>query len=116
MNDTEKYISGEALRAARLRKGWSQRDLAEKSGMVQAHISRIEAGAVDPRVSTFLELARLLDLAAVLVPSTAISAVSGLIRETMANHEAGSIRGMLVSLQKFARRLRTALPSMIPGT
>lgn len=110
MDDAEKYMSGKTLRAARLRKGWSQRDLAEKSGLVQAHISRIEAGAVDPRLSTFLELARLLDLEALLVPTTATSAVSGLIRESAANQEAGNIRGALVSLQKLVKRLRLALP------
>jgi len=110
MDDADKYIGGETLRAARLRKGWSQRDLAERSGLMQAHISRIEGGAVDPRLSTFLELARLLDLEAIVVPRAAISAVNGVIRESMANHATGSTNGALISLQNLVKRLRLKLP------
>ena len=41
-----------ALRWARLTAGLSQRALAEKSGIPQSSIARIEAGTVDPRVGT----------------------------------------------------------------
>jgi transcriptional regulator with XRE-family HTH domain len=47
-----------ALRYARGRAGWSQRELAEKSGVPQSTIGRIEAGTVDPRVGTLNRLLR----------------------------------------------------------
>lgn len=74
------------LRQARLQKGWSQRDLSGKAGIPQAHISRIENGVVDVKVSTLVELARLLDLELVLAPRAAVSAVEALIREAEAGH------------------------------
>ena len=39
---------GDQLRAERLRLGLRQIDVAEKSGLAQATISRIENGRVDP--------------------------------------------------------------------
>lgn len=53
----------EAIRQARLAKGWSQRDLSARAHLTQAQISRIENGEVDMQVSTLIELARSLDLA-----------------------------------------------------
>ena len=47
-----------ALRWARLTAGLSQRQLAEKSGLPQSTIGRIEAGLVDPRVGTLSKLVR----------------------------------------------------------
>jgi transcriptional regulator with XRE-family HTH domain len=40
------------LRYARRKKGWSQRALAEASGVAQPAIARIEAGRVVPKVDT----------------------------------------------------------------
>jgi transcriptional regulator with XRE-family HTH domain len=100
----------EALREARIRKGWSQRDLSRKADVTQAHLSRIESGAVDLKLSTFLELARLLDLEPVLAPRTALSAVNALLREAEANREARSVRGAANSLQQLVRSLRIEHP------
>jgi predicted transcriptional regulator len=47
-----------ALRYARRRAGLTQRELAEKSGVPQSTIGRIEAGAVDPKVGTLSRLLR----------------------------------------------------------
>ena len=74
----------QSLRQARLQIGWSQRDLSGKAGIPQAHISRIESGVVDVKISTLVELARLLDLELVLAPRSALSAVEALIREAPA--------------------------------
>lgn len=76
----------QSLREARRGKGWSQRELSRKAGIPQAHISRIESGAVDVKVSTLVELARLLDLELLLAPRSSIAAVVALIREAEANH------------------------------
>ncbi|HBK05673.1 MAG TPA: XRE family transcriptional regulator [Acetobacteraceae bacterium] len=74
---------GAALREARIRKGWSQRDLSQRAGLPQPHVSRIESGAVDLRLSTLVELSRLLDLEPVLVPRSALLAVRAVIREAI---------------------------------
>ena len=99
------------LRQARLQKGWSQRELSGKAGIPQAHISRIESGAVDVKVSTLVELARLLDLELLLAPRSSIPAVEALVREAEASHDLRTARGLANSLQPTLRRLRMAHPN-----
>jgi transcriptional regulator with XRE-family HTH domain len=100
----------QSLRQARLHKGWSQRDLSGKAGIPQAHISRIESGTVDVKISTLVELARLLDLELILAPRSSIPAVEALIREAEASHDLRSVRGLANSLQPTLRRLRIEHP------
>lgn len=71
-----------ALREARRRKGLSQRALSAKSGVPQSHISRIEKGDVDLRVSSLIALARALDLELELVPKKSVPAIKSLVRST----------------------------------
>ena len=68
------------LRSARETQGLSQRALSAMAGVPQSHISKIENGTVDLRVSSLVELARVLDLELVLVPRKAISAVHAVVR------------------------------------
>jgi transcriptional regulator with XRE-family HTH domain len=56
------------LRAAREHRGLTQRELGGLAGVPQSHISKIESGAVDLRLSSLVALARILDLALVLEP------------------------------------------------
>ena len=72
-----------ALKAARKNKGLSQRSLAEKSGVLQTQISRIENGATDLRLSTLVALARALDLELTLIPRKAVAAVQSVVRASM---------------------------------
>jgi len=58
---------GRLLRKARLAVGLSQLELSQKLGVTQGTISRAETGR-DLRVSTLVELARVLDLELMLVP------------------------------------------------
>ncbi|MQA99887.1 MAG: helix-turn-helix domain-containing protein [Actinobacteria bacterium] len=44
--------AADMLRYARRRRGWSQRALAEASGVAQPAIARIESGRVVPRIDT----------------------------------------------------------------
>ena len=74
-----------ALRAARESKGLSQRELSAKSGVPQGHISKIENGAVDLRVSSLVALARVLDLELLLVHRKAVSAVNSIVRSSTQN-------------------------------
>ena len=70
------------LKAARESKGLSQRELSAKSGVPQGHISRIENGAVDLRVSSLVALARVLDLELTLIPRRFVSAVNSIVRSS----------------------------------
>jgi HTH-type transcriptional regulator/antitoxin HipB len=72
------------LRAARERKGLSQRTLAEKVGLPQGHLSRIERGEVDVQISNLMELARALEFELVLVPRQALPAIEALTRQAAA--------------------------------
>jgi DNA-binding XRE family transcriptional regulator len=48
----------------RLRKGWSQKQLAERASTSQSYIARLESGGVDPQVSTLRRLAEVLGMPA----------------------------------------------------
>jgi transcriptional regulator with XRE-family HTH domain len=68
------------LREAREKKGLSQRALSALAGVPQGHISKIETGAVDLRLSSLIELARALDLELTLVPRNTVPAVQSIVR------------------------------------
>ena len=89
----------ETLRKARARQGLSQRELSVNSVVPQGHISRIENGAVDLRVSSLIALARALDLELVLVPRRAVPAVRSIAGSAAGGTEDG----------RLARRIRREL-------
>jgi transcriptional regulator with XRE-family HTH domain len=60
----------------------SQRALSGRSGLTQAHISQIETGNLEPGLSSFIDMARGLDLEVVLVPKKLLPAVQGILRQT----------------------------------
>lgn len=70
------------LRTAREAKGLSQRALGRLAGVPQSHISKIESGAVDLRLSSLVELARVLDMEVVIVPRRSLPAVNAVVRST----------------------------------
>ena len=84
MSYTIEYIARE-LREAREAKGLSQRELGRKAGVPQGHISKIENGAVDLRVSSLVALARTLDLELELVPRKVVPALKSLARSSLAD-------------------------------
>lgn len=79
MSYATEYIA-ESLKAARERMELSQRALSAKAGLPQGHISKIENGAVDLRLSSLVALARVLDLELTLVPRKKLPAVRAIIR------------------------------------
>lgn len=79
-NETDLLLR--TLKNAREAKGLSQRDLSARARVPQAHISKIESGAVDLRVSSLVALARVLDLELMLVPRKALSAVQSIVRSS----------------------------------
>lgn len=56
------------LYLARKKKGLTQSALARSVGLPQGHISSIEKGKIDLKLSTFIQIARLLDYEVMLVP------------------------------------------------
>ncbi|MCA6111802.1 helix-turn-helix domain-containing protein [Bradyrhizobium cenepequi] len=70
----------QTLRTAREGSGLSQRDLSARIGVPQSHISKIESGGTDLRLSSLVELARALDHEVVLVPRKLLPAVEAIVR------------------------------------
>ena len=54
-------LVGNAVAAARARKGISQKELSERSGIDQSDISKIERGIANPSVNTLNRIAKALD-------------------------------------------------------
>lgn len=98
---------GSVLKAAREAKGLSQRALSDKAGVPQSHISKIENGAVDLRVSSLVELGRALDLELMLVPRKATPAVFSIVRASaeVALPADDAARQMLKELKRLQDRV-----------
>jgi len=98
------------LRWARRRAGFTQRELAERAGVPQSTIARIEAGAVDPRVSTLRNLLRACDTDLEAVPTIGRGVDVTLIREHLKRDAAERVRygaaaaEAMASLRGAARR------------
>jgi transcriptional regulator with XRE-family HTH domain len=69
-----------ALKETRQKKGLSQRELSAKAGVPQGHISKIESGLVDLKLSSLIALARILDLEVMTVPRSLVPAVQAIMR------------------------------------
>src|SRR2546422_5140704 len=74
---------GRSLAAARRRAGLSQRALAERAGVPQSTIGRIESGAIDPRASTLDRLLRACRFELEAVPRLGEGIDRSLIRERL---------------------------------
>lgn len=77
-----------AVKAARLRRGLSQKELAETSGISQSRISKIESRAPDTRVSSMTALAQALGMEVVMVPAQALPAVRAIAKNLEADQAA----------------------------
>lgn len=69
------------LKAARLKRGWSQVELGQRVGLPQMHISGIETGKIVPRFDTLLDLVRVLDFDLLMVPRSLVPVVQSLMRD-----------------------------------
>jgi transcriptional regulator with XRE-family HTH domain len=72
------------IRQTREAKGFTQSDLGTRIGQPQSAVSRIERGG-DLRLSTLLEMARVLELEPMLIPKHLIPAVQALIGHAVGN-------------------------------
>jgi transcriptional regulator with XRE-family HTH domain len=74
-----------SLKAARVKKGLSQRALSQRTGVPQSHISKIEAGDVDLRVSSLVAIANAIDLELTLVPKGAVQRIQSIAPDLTPN-------------------------------
>ncbi|AHB06047.2 XRE family transcriptional regulator [Pandoraea pnomenusa] len=70
----------EPLIAARKAAALTQAELADLAGLSRMTVQKVESGALDPRVSTVLEMARALGLEPMLVPATLRHEVEAFLR------------------------------------
>lgn len=68
------------LKTARRMLGMKQSELGHKLGLPQSHVSKIEQGATDLRLSTVTDMARILDQELMLVPRQLVPHVASLLR------------------------------------
>ena len=103
-----------ALKAARKAKRLSQRELGVRAGVPQSHISKIESGAVDIKLSSLIELARALDLELILVPRKLVPAVRSVVGsgEAAPRPTESALKGALElkGLQDLVLRLQGIAP------
>ena len=97
----------ETLKAARKAKELSQRALAERAGVPQSHISKIETTGVDLRISSLIEIARALDLELTLVPRKSMPAINSIVRsvQQVPLRQADSIAKELAKLQERTNKI-----------
>jgi transcriptional regulator with XRE-family HTH domain len=97
----------QTIKAAREKKGLSQRALAAKIGVPQSHISKIEAGVVDLQTSSLIEIARALDLELMLIPRALLPAAQALQRGTESEAQFPFESLIAESLDRLARKVGT---------
>lgn len=95
------------LKDAREAKGLSQRALSARTGVPQSHISKIESGGTDIRLSSLIELARVLDLELKLVPRKAVPAVETVVRSTVPAPAAPQTADTAKAVREFERTLES---------
>src|SRR5690606_6170540 len=113
-DDLEKHIMSYAtediiktLKEAREAKGLSQRVLSARTGVPQSHISKIESGGTDIRLSSLIELARVLDLELKLVPRKAVPAVETVVRSTVPPPTTPQTADTAKAVREFERTLES---------
>jgi len=101
-----------SIRAARQAKALTQKELGQRVGLPQSHISKIEKGAVDLQLSSLVEIARALDLEVKLVPRKALPAVEGAIRAHGTPVETSRALNLLNEQAQLAERIKGSFPDL----
>ena len=78
MSYSTQYIA-QQLKETRENMGLSQRELSARTGVPQSHISKIEGGNVNLRLSSLVAIARALELELALIPRKYLSAVNSIV-------------------------------------
>ncbi len=108
MGYATEYVA-QTLKAARKRKGLSQRALSKLAGVPQSHISKIENGAVDLRLSSLVEIARALDLEVTLVPRKSVTAVQSIVRSGQSARNTAAAQSATKEFKQLQQSLNVAM-------
>ncbi|KSV75934.1 hypothetical protein N185_15930 [Sinorhizobium sp. GW3] len=101
----------DSLREARIARGLSQTELSKLAGVPQAQISRIEAKAVDLRLSSLMAIAHALDMEVTIAPRKALPAIRSIARQASARTlPLQTVGKELQNLQETIRALQVANP------
>lgn len=90
LNNIKKLI--DRIRTARKARRMSQQILAQKVGIPQSHLSKIETGNVNIKLSSFVEIARALELELLLVPRQSATMIKNLIASKETKRRGDEIR------------------------
>lgn len=101
-----------SVREARIAKALTQKELGQRVGLPQSHISKIEKGRVDLKLSSLVEIARALDLEITLVPRKALPAVEGAVRAHGATVETSRAVSLLNEQAQIAERIKANFPDL----
>lgn len=101
-----------SIRAARKTKAMTQKDLGQRVGLPQSHISKIEKGAVDLQLSSLVEIARALGLEVKLIPRKALPAVDGAVRAHGTPVETSRALNLLNEQAQLAERIKGSFPEL----
>ncbi|MEP9404636.1 helix-turn-helix transcriptional regulator [Sphingomonas sp. VNH70] len=100
------------VREARIAKALTQKELGQRVGLPQSHISKIEKGTVDLKLSSLVEIARALDLELTLVPRKALPAVEGAVRAHGTTVETSRAVSLLNEQAQIAERIKANFPDI----
>lgn len=100
------------IRATRQAKALTQKELGQRVGLPQSHISKIEKGAVDLQLSSLVEIARALGLELKLVPRKALPAVEGVLRAHGKTAETSRALHLLNEQAQLAKRIKHSFPEI----
>ncbi len=100
------------VREARITKALTQKALGQRVGLPQSHISKIEKGAVDLKLSSLVEIARALELEIKLVPRKALPAVEAAVRAHGATVETSRALSLLNEQAQIGDRIKANFPDL----
>jgi DNA-binding XRE family transcriptional regulator len=101
-----------SIREVRIAKALTQKELGQRVGLPQSHISKIEKGAVDLKLSSLVEIARALELEIMLVPRKALPAVEGTVRAYGTTIETSRALSLLNEQAQIAERIKASFPDL----
>ena len=102
----------DVIRRARVAHGLTQKQLGERTGIPQSHISKIEKGGVDIKLSSLTEIGRALELEIQLVPRQALSAVEASLRDAETVEKNNRARALLTREKRIADRIHSEYPDL----
>jgi transcriptional regulator with XRE-family HTH domain len=112
MRDVLATTLGRELRSARLSRGWTQAEVAERVGVAVEVYGRLERGMAVPRASTLVRLASVLEVSTDVLLGLIVRQAEGADPKALAEQEAGYPDGE-TKVRNIVRRMQSASPSTL---